>query len=102
MVLDKSTWDRNKAEKLNQLRLSDKGTERANQEKSIRMICHSMEFNTPVNIVYADKETALLIIGHIHYFNEMDNYIKVVDKFEQTEAILLESIIDIYPRDNPI
>ncbi|HER2025592.1 YolD-like family protein [Bacillus infantis] len=97
MVLDKSTLDKNKEEKLYHIKLTDKETERANQEKSIRIICHSMEFNTPVTIIYANKKTALIIIGHIHFFNETDLYIKVVDKFGHTEAILIESIIDIYP-----
>lgn len=95
MVLHKSTLVRNTEEKLYRPKLADNGIERVSQEKNKRMICHSLEFHMPVTISYADKGTALIMIGYIHFFNETDHYIKVVDKFGHIEAIPLESIIDI-------
>lgn len=95
MVLYKSTLVRNTEKKLFRPNLTDNGVERINLEKNKRMICHSMEFHMPVTISYADKGTALLMIGYIHFFNETDHYIKVVDKFGHIEAIPVESIIDI-------
>ncbi len=100
MVLHKSTLVKNTEEKLYLPKLTDKGIERVNQEKYIRMICHSMEFHIPVALSYEDKGSALIMIGHIHFFNESDYYIKVVDKFEHIEAIPVETILDIqYPLD---
>ncbi|TYS60607.1 YolD-like family protein [Bacillus infantis] len=95
MMLYKSRLVRNTEEKLYRPKLTDNGNERVNQEKNKRMICHSMEFHMPVTISYADKGTALLMIGYIHFFTETDHYIKVVDKFGHIEAIPVESIIDI-------
>ncbi|WP_180827436.1 YolD-like family protein [Bacillus sp. UMB0728] len=70
------------------------------RSKIITIICQSMEFHMPVIITYADKGTPFLIIGDIHFFNELDNYIKIVDKFEHTEAIAIESIVDIQYHEN--
>nr|WP_276537541.1 YolD-like family protein [Bacillus infantis] len=75
------------------------GIENKHNQDIIRMICRSMEFHIPIVITYAEKGRATIIIGDIHYFNETDNYIKVVDKFEHIEAIPIESIMDIQHHD---
>lgn len=58
-------------------------------------IMEAMEFNTPVMITYYRSWKYELLIGKIHYWNEIGQKLHVVDRFEEIHRIELAAIADV-------
>lgn len=60
-----------------------------------QIVCESMEYQMGVAISYYQEQRTSLIIGHIHYFDEINRHLKVIDRFGNVEKIMVGSILDI-------
>lgn len=58
-------------------------------------ILDAMEFNHPVTITHYRHQNYELVIGKIHYWNELGQKLHVVDKFEEIHRIQLSAIVDV-------
>jgi hypothetical protein len=58
-------------------------------------IFEAMEFNRPVAITYYRQRKYELVVGTIHYLDEISGRIHVVDSFEKVHRIGLPNIADI-------
>ena len=60
-------------------------------------LLEAMEFNRPVTITYYrhHQRKYELVIGKIHYWNELGQKLHIVDKFEEIHRIQLSAIADV-------
>jgi len=58
-------------------------------------IFEAMEFSKMVTVTHYRKQNYELVIGHIHYWDEMNQRIHVVDRFEEVHRISISSIADV-------
>lgn len=58
-------------------------------------ILEAMEYNRPVAITYYRQRKYELVVGKIHYWNELGQKLHIVDKFEEIHRIQLSAIADV-------
>ncbi|WP_210365655.1 YolD-like family protein [Bacillus sp. REN3] len=58
-------------------------------------ILEAMEFNRPVSIAYYRRRKYELVIGKIHYWDELGQKLHVVDRFEEVHRIEIAAIADV-------
>lgn len=58
-------------------------------------ILEAMEYNRPVAITYYRQPKYELVVGKIHYWNELGQKLHIVDKFEEIHRIELSAIADV-------
>jgi hypothetical protein len=58
-------------------------------------ILEAMEYNHPVSITYYRQRRYELVVGKIHYWNDLGKKLHVVDKFEEIHRIQLTAIADV-------
>ena len=55
----------------------------------------AMEMGKTVTITYYDQRRYQLLIGTIHYYNETQQKLHVIDRFDQAHYIALEGMVDM-------
>lgn len=58
-------------------------------------ISEAMEFGKSLTITYYQHQKYQLVIGHIHYWNETNGNLHIVDQFGDVHKIPLASIADV-------
>lgn len=58
-------------------------------------ILEAMEYNRPLGITYYRQRKYELVIGKIHYWNELGQKLHIVDRFEEIHRIGISSIADV-------
>lgn len=59
------------------------------------VIFEAMEFQKTVTITHYRKRNYELVVGQIHYWNELHQELHIVDRFEEVHRIPLSSIADV-------
>ncbi|RFU65620.1 YolD-like family protein [Peribacillus glennii] len=58
-------------------------------------IGEAMETGSAVNIIYYENRRHQLLIGTIHYYNELQQKLHVVDRFDEAHYVRLADIVDV-------
>lgn len=58
-------------------------------------ILEAMEYNRPLSITYYRQRKYELVIGKIHYWNELGQKLHIVDRFEEIHRIGISHIADV-------
>lgn len=64
-------------------------------ERLNETILEAMEYNHPVSITHYRQRKYELVIGKIHYWNELGQKLHIVDKFGEIHRIQLSAIADV-------
>ena len=59
------------------------------------VILEAMELNKTVAITYYRQHKYELVVGSIHYWGQMENKLRVVDRFKELHLIELSCIADV-------
>jgi hypothetical protein len=59
------------------------------------IISEAMEFDKPVTVIHYRNKKHELLIGNIHYWNQLDHCLHIVDRFGEKHRIFLQNITDV-------
>ncbi|TKC19806.1 YolD-like family protein [Robertmurraya kyonggiensis] len=58
-------------------------------------ISEAMGFGESVTITHHQNHKYEVVVGHIHYWDELNGKLHVLDRFEEVHRISLSSIVDV-------
>ncbi|UII54736.1 YolD-like family protein [Cytobacillus spongiae] len=59
------------------------------------IISEAMEFGTTVTMIYYQKRQHQLLMGKIHYWDELAQKLHMMDRFDEVHHIRIDEIVDV-------
>ncbi|MCC3358960.1 YolD-like family protein [Bacillus sp. REN16] len=86
-VQSRIDWD---AKKVERPTLDENQLEEINQA-----ICTAMEFNQDLVFTLFDRGEFVLLLGRVHYVDQLKNELRIVDKFEELHYVKFKDIVKV-------